>query len=770
MRYIVSLFLVFVVCELKAHNLQLITGSVTDNERNVLAGATIRCFVDDSIFVKGTTTNADGLFRLELPRTERTRRLVFSYLGYNELVVNLQPSEETTIRLGDIVMKKDAMQIHEVVVLGESRVRTEEKLMVFPTKEELRHVYDGYSALDALMLPELNVNTFDHSIKYMNQSVLLCINGREATQSEVRDLDAKSITRVDLYPMGKPEFPQASTVIDYVLKVRDYGGTFGFYANHYLTRLAGDGRATTQYFQGKSEFALSLSGSYENTDFHNKGQTVTTYDFPNGAVTRIDRFMPSNDDSHRINGYFNYIYRDKSQDIYVSLRMNQGRFETGNHSNLQYDTKPSVFVREEQTKSNSLNPGLKLQYTRKLPHSQRLRAELYGSYGDNDYDRWYEHREDDDITAIYRNSTDEKSYYVNGKFNYTKTFPNKSSLNVDFGQDYTHTDNFNLRGDETYDVSLYKSNTRLNATYNYRIKNRFNIRARIAGHISHVRTGDVSTTNAFFTPSIRFSYIYKKHSFTLNGQATSVEASNANRTGDEYRYNEYEIIQGNPDLKDFIRYDALFTHTWNINQRFTWMTYAMFYLNTDMIYRKCEYDESRNSLIWRVQNSGTNWQQHYEGAIQYNIIPACLYVRAGLLFDYDKVNVWKTIYHHAFYAMGQIVFQYKGFRTRLGVLTQPEAINNQTGRISRYQPTINISASYSVDNWNFQLSYENPYRRELRESIDLGIYRQTVLTRVPYMYDNIGHLSVSYRFNYGKKKHKFDNTEVIDINQTTISK
>ena len=91
-----------------------------------------------------------------------------------------------------------------------------------------------------------------------------------------------------------------------------------------------------------------------------------------------------------------------------------------------------------------------------------------------------------------------------------------------------------------------------------------------------------------------------------------MEASNANRTGDEYRYNEYEIIQGNPDLKDFIRYDALFTHTWNINQRFTWMTYAIFYLNTDMIYRKCEYDEMRNSLIWRVQNSGTNWQQHYE--------------------------------------------------------------------------------------------------------------------------------------------------------------
>lgn len=103
-------------------------------------------------------------------------------------------------------------------------------------------------------------------------------------------------------------------------------------------------------------------------------------------------------------------------------------------------------------------------------------------------------------------------------------------------------------------------------------------------------------------------------------------------------------------------------------------------------------------------------------------------------------------------------------------MTQPENINNQTGRISQYQVSINMSASYSIDNWNFQISYENPYNRELRENIDLGIYQQSVVSRVPYMYDNIGRIGISYRFNYGKKKHKFDNTEVIDVNQTTISK
>ncbi len=672
----------FIVCSLKANNVQVITGNLTDNEKNILINVTIRCFIDDSTFVKGTTANSKGEFKLEVPQTEKVQRLVFTCLGYKELVINIQPTLETSVRLGDIVMKKDIIQIHEVVVLGNNQVRTEDKLMVYPTKEELRHAYDGYSALDALMVAGLNVDPLNHSINYMNQTVLLCINGREATNDEVRDLDAKYIKRVDIYPTGKPEFPQANTVIDYVMKVRDYAGTVGFNANHYYTRLQGDGRVNTQYFQNKSEFALSLSGRYENTNFHNEGQTVTTYDFPTGTVTRTDRFMPTDENMHRLNGYLNYIYRNKSQDFYVSLRMNQSESEVDNRSSLQYNTMPSLLTKQEQTQSNSLNPGLKLQYTRTLAHNQRLRAELYGSYGDNDYDRWYEHREDEDITDVYRNRTDEKSYYASGKVNYTKTFKNRSSLNIDLGQDFTHTDNKNLRGENTYDVSLDKSNTRLSATYNYRIKNSFNIQARMAGHMSHVHTGNSSTTNVFFIPSVRLSYIHKNHSFTLRGQATSVEASNANRTGDEYRYNEYEIIQGNPDLKDYMRYDILFTHTWDINKRFTLMTYATFFLNTNMIYRKCEYDEVRNSLLWKMQNSGTNWQQHYEAAIQYNILPKRLYVRTGLLYNYDKVNLWETIHHHALYAMGHIVYQQKGLRARVGFLTQPEAINNQTGRIT----------------------------------------------------------------------------------------
>lgn len=751
-------------------NAQKVTfeGHVIDTEKNDLIAATVRCFTDDSTFVKGITTNYKGEFKLEVPHTNKVQRLIVNYLGYKELTLNIQPTQERLVRLGDIIMQTDAVQIHEVTVLGENQVRTEDKLMAYPTKEELRHAYDGYSALDAMMIPSLYVS--NGTINYMNQAVLLCINGREATQDEVRDLNAQDIKRVDLYPMGKPEFPQAGAVVDYVLKVRDYAGTVALNTNHQLTRPEGEGRINAQYFNGLSEFAVSVSGNYNDYEWTDEGEMTTTYNFPDESIVRTNRSLPSDNKATHLNGYINYIYRDKVQDFYASFRMNHSDSKEDEWSDMQYSNNPTLYIKQEYEQMKKLNPGLKLQYTRNLPHNQRLRTEVYGSYGNNDYNRWYEHREDKTVTDAYRNSTQEESYYINGKINYTKTFKNKSSLNIDLGQNFTHTNNLNVRGDNTYEVSLNKSNTRLNATYNHRIKNRFNLQARLAGHLSHVETGGKEITNIFFTPSIRLSYMYKTHSLSLEGEATSKETGNSDRTGDEYRNNEYEITQGNPDLKDYMNYHFTLGHIWNINKSFTWLCYAQLDLNTNYIYKKCDYDAARNSLIWKVQNSGTNWLQHYEAAIQWNILPKKLFVRAGMLYNYSKVNVWKTIYHHGLYATGAIVYQHKGFRALASILTAPEHIDSQTGAIMHTPTSLGFEASYSINNWNFRIHYSNPYKGWSNKEIDLGVYRQDITSRRPYITDNYGAVSVSYRFNYGKKKHKFDNTEVIDVNQSTISR
>lgn len=42
-----------------------ITGHLIDNEKNNLQKATIRCYIDDSVYAGGTTTDGKGEFKLK---------------------------------------------------------------------------------------------------------------------------------------------------------------------------------------------------------------------------------------------------------------------------------------------------------------------------------------------------------------------------------------------------------------------------------------------------------------------------------------------------------------------------------------------------------------------------------------------------------------------------------------------------------------------------------------------------------------------------------
>lgn len=439
-------------------------------------------------------------------------------------------------------------------------------------------------------------------------------------------------------------------------------------------------------------------------------------------------------------------------------------------STQQYSTSPTLYTKQEWAHSDNLNPGLQLRYNRTLPANQKLRLDAYASYGDNDYRRWYEQREDNSVASAYRNETAEKSYYVEAKANYTKTFRNKSSLNMSLRYDYTHTYDHNLRDQTRYDVSLDKNNGQMHLTYNYRLGNRLSLQADLGGLMSRVRTGGTDKTDFYFVPYLKLSYVHKKHSFTLTGTAVREEASNANRTGDEYRINEYEIFVGNPLLNDYMKYSARMMYTWSISSTFTLISAAYLDYKTDNKYNKIYYDRERGSFVNTVVNSSPYWMQHYEAALQYNIIPRKLFVRAGLLDTYTKTTIWKTIYDNAFqYTIGA-VYQDKGWRVALSYLSGNKVIDPASGRYFEGSDYLSGSVSYSIGRWNFRLSYTNPFKYTTKSELDNGEYEMYSSWRVPLITDNYGTLNVSYRFDFGKKKHKFDNTEVEDINKTTISK
>ena len=143
------------------------------------------------------------------------------------------------------------------------------------------------------------------------------------TREEVQNLNPKDIKRVDFYSQGRPDYPEASTILDYILKERDYLGTIALNARHQLNKPTGTGRGTAQYFEGKSEWAVSVSDSYTHFRNHDEGYTETIYHFPDETIVRTDDELPSLDNNNNLKTYLNYIYKDKLQTFYSSLRMNR---------------------------------------------------------------------------------------------------------------------------------------------------------------------------------------------------------------------------------------------------------------------------------------------------------------------------------------------------------------------------------------------------------------------------------------------------------------
>ena len=82
-----------------------ITGTVTDVEGNPLIGVNV--LIKDSDL--GTSTDLDGKFELSIPDTAKT--LIFSYIGYENLEININNQTEFNIQL-----EEDAQQLDEVVV------------------------------------------------------------------------------------------------------------------------------------------------------------------------------------------------------------------------------------------------------------------------------------------------------------------------------------------------------------------------------------------------------------------------------------------------------------------------------------------------------------------------------------------------------------------------------------------------------------------------------------------------------------------------------
>lgn len=106
-RNALYLLLIFLACSIQLHAQTTVTGTVKDGNGNPLPGVNII----EKTTTNGTTTDADGAYRLAISSSNAT--LVFSFIGYQteEVVVGNQTSV-------NVILTEDITSLQEVVVVG----------------------------------------------------------------------------------------------------------------------------------------------------------------------------------------------------------------------------------------------------------------------------------------------------------------------------------------------------------------------------------------------------------------------------------------------------------------------------------------------------------------------------------------------------------------------------------------------------------------------------------------------------------------------------
>ena len=104
----------------------------------------------------------------------------------------------------DIILKSSSVALKEVEVKAQSMVLLDDRMLVFPEKQQVRHSYTGYDLLDRLMIPGLEVDRWSGNVKNFAGTVTLYIDGRKADFREVQSLRPRDVEASTTSPKNTP--------------------------------------------------------------------------------------------------------------------------------------------------------------------------------------------------------------------------------------------------------------------------------------------------------------------------------------------------------------------------------------------------------------------------------------------------------------------------------------------------------------------------------------------------------------------------------------
>jgi len=654
-----------------------------------------------------------------------------------------------------------SVTLDEVTVKGAKVVSKVDGQMIFPTEAQKNASNNGYSLLSRLGLPNIRVDVVEHTITSFDGKgdVQIRINGIIVNKEEMLALDPKLISKIDYIDNPGVRYGEdVAFVINIITHRADSGYTLGIDITSVLTSFDVDGTLYGQWNTGKHQFSLSYNANAGRRN-KTKVEEHASYTLCDGSIYHIERNdIEALQEGYSQNFHLTYNFADTTAYVFqVSLydRLNnspsnyiirditESKAYNGSHNIV------SQYTARQENSSHGHTPWIDLYFSRQLTPRQSITANAVGTYMNkkesNYHDEGSPYRYD--VNNMSVSSIEEVIYE-----NQLKPF----NLSVGMRHQYKHTEN-----EYTDDVGVLTKMNRHNLYAFSEIKGVLkSFRYAVGIGTSYVNYTQGEHTYDFWTfrPKLTLAYnLMQGLQLRYTGEMRD-EVSQVAMTNDAMiRQNSMEYTLGNPNLKPSRDLDQSLRLSYNDDR---WSTFV------EGFFRHCH--KPNMAHYERTADDKFIYTQTNQKAI--NLLNACACASYWILPE--KLQAWAYVGIDRFFNYGNDYthlyssWMYRGLvDAYLGNFTLSCSFDNgyrflEGEKRVNNESTIALQCSYNYKNWDFALTYENPFSKNFKANETEVLNRN--LHKLTTIYDrasgNKVSLSVSWRMTRGKKYKTADKT------------
>nr|WP_297147001.1 TonB-dependent receptor [uncultured Prevotella sp.] len=642
--------------------------------------------------------------------------------------------------------------LDEVTVKAAKVVNKSDGMLIYPTDAQKQASNNGYSILEKLTLANIRIDNISHTITTIDNrgSVQLRVNGIVVGKQEMLALNPKDIAKINFINNPGVRYGESiAYVIDIVTRRSESGYTIGTDITSALTTLQGDGSVYGKWNHGKSEWSLS----YDVSGYKNKGEKskqLAEYTLTDGSIYTIERNdVESLRKAIAHEAKLTYNWADSTATVFQTSL--SGTFNnTPDNYNIKDITDGSrQYQATSRDDDKSYSPVLDIYFFRQFTPRQSFTANAVGTYISTQTNSFY------DEGTPYQYAVDGRTASLLSEVIYENRLkPFTLSTGLNYSYKYTKND---YRGDAS---SLTRTNN--NRLYAFtEIKGMLKqLRYTLGTGASYIHYTQNGHRYDYWTfhPKASLTYQFNNNmqlSYTYQMQD---KVSRIAMTSDAtVRTNSMEWTVGNPDLKPSHDMDHRLLLSYNTQRLQTLVEgYYKQCLKPNMAHYERTDD---NQFIYTQINQKEIDALDVMAYASYWLLPEKLQMAAnGGIYRCFNFGYNYTHCYTSWYYAGNIT-------AYLGKFTLQGYVDNGNrffeGESKSYDGAYSVlKASYTWRNWQFSLSWVNPFRSHYKsyenELLNRNLYKRTI----GYSKDsgNLLSLNISWRINQGSRHKSAEKT------------